>query len=276
MHAPHPVLSRFLLLLLLTLLCFVPTASRAQIFQARNVTLLSHLDQYGEYTNSWQYIHPDGREYVLLGTRFGLSIVRLTDPSHPVEVGFIPGLSCLTRDADQYLTYVYVLASICRNGEPGLQIISMADPDHPVLVNTTHLVDSAENVTIDPARALLFTSETNVNSFDGGLHILSLADPVNPVELSANSSYEVHDFTALGNVGFGSDISTGTLHVIDITNPSAPFDISSLFTGGPVHSFAPTDDGRFLYVTFENALGTTPGGYVSIYDMRNLSQLSLV
>jgi len=275
MH-PHRSID-FSLVLSLAICCLAFTGSQAQTFQTRNVTLLSHLDLYGEYTNDAPYIHTDGREYVAIGTRFGTSIVRLTNPANPVEVGFIPGASSLTRDADQYQTYIYVVSSITRFVDTGIQIISMADPDHPVLVKTVHgSVETAENITIDRSRALMFTSETNVfTAPNGGLHILSLADPLNPVELSANESYEVHDFEPFGNIGFASDISTGTMHVIDISNPSAPSEIASVATGEAVHSFGLAPGGRFLYTTDENSLSPV-GGLVSIYDIQNLPQISLV
>src|SRR5262245_37034367 len=56
-----------------------------------NLTLLGHLHQYQEYSNIWGYTDPQGREYALLGTDIGLSIVNITDPRHPVEVAFVPG-----------------------------------------------------------------------------------------------------------------------------------------------------------------------------------------
>jgi hypothetical protein len=159
------------------------------------VTLLSHFDPYEGYANQWRYIHTDGREYVALGTRFGTSIVRLTDPANPVEVGFFPGLGCTTRDVDQYQTYLYATGSSCGNtADPGLQIISMADPDHPVLVTEMHgILETAENITIDPVRGLLFAAEVNGRQGGSGFQILSLANPTSPTLLFADASYDAHD-----------------------------------------------------------------------------------
>lgn len=262
---------RRLFRLLLAVSCLLlPNVAQSQ--DSRNVTLLSHLDPRptagrSSYSNHWRYIHPDGREYAALGTRFGISIVRLTDPANPVEVGFFPGISCTTRDVDQYQTYLYATGGICGNtADPGLQIISMADPDHPVLVSELHgMLETAENITIDAARALLFAAEVNQRQGGAGIRIISLADPVNPTLLYANDDYEVHDITAKGTRAYLSDIITPAVHVLDTTNPSSPVEITSFTTNGSTHSAWPTDDDRYLCVTNENL----NGGEVVQYDALN-------
>ena len=249
-------------ILLATLTFLSPNAARSQV--ARNVTLLSHLKQYTFYSNNWSYIHPDGREYVALGTRFGLSIVRLTDPANPVEVGFFPSINCTTRDADQYQTYIYAIGAVCGNASPGLSIISMADPDHPVLVSTLHGdLESSENITIDRARGLLWAAEVNELQAAGGIRILSLADPVNPTLLYANDAYGVHDVTVKGTRAYLNDLSNATIHVLDATNPSSPVEITSFPTGGSAHSAWPTEDDRYLVTTNEE-----PNG-VLVFDIQN-------
>ena len=243
-------------------LSLVPPGANAQ--DVRNATVLSHLQLYSSYTNSWPYIHPDGREYIAVGTRFGTSIVRLTDPSNPVEVAFIPGATCTTRDVDQYQTYIYSMGGFCAT--QGIQIIDMADPDHPVLVKTVHgVVESAENITIDPTRALLYTS---VSDTDRGLRIVSLADPLNPVLLHSNPAYEVHDFTHHGTIGYASSLLDNTIHILDTTDPSAPQDLVSFPTGINTHSAWPSDDGRYLYVSNENL----SGGELVVYDDQTITQ----
>jgi len=237
--------------------------AHAQVVQ--NATLLSHLPMSSHTTNSWPYIHPDGREYVAVGTRLGTSIVRLTDPSHPVEVGFIPGLATAVRDVDQYGTYIYSMGGPFFPNQ-GIQIISMADPDHPVLVKTVHgVVETVENITIDPVRGLLYTSKSG---FDTGLRIISLADPLNPVLLSSIPDYEVHDFTYQGTRGYAASFANDLMHVLDTTNPAAPQEIVSFTTGIGTHSAWPSDDGRYLYASNEN-LG---GGQLVVFDLLNITQ----
>ncbi|HTL99996.1 MAG TPA: choice-of-anchor B family protein [Candidatus Omnitrophota bacterium] len=245
--------------------------------QSRNITLLTHLNLYNEYTNSWPYIHTDGREYVAVGTRDGTSIVRLTDPSNPVEVGFIPGIACGTRDVDQYLTYIYVVGRLCGTSSPGIQIISMADPDHPVLVNTAHgFVETSENISIDPVRAILFAAETNeLTAPQDGYRILSLADPVNPVGISGSDAYNTHDFTFSGTQGYAAAITDGVMHILDLTAPAVPLELATFATpGGNPHTAWATSDGHYLIVSDENIV--EPYGEFSIFDIRNLAQISRV
>src|SRR5438067_8965684 len=95
--------SRPLIALLAVLL---PAAAGAQT--SRNVTLLAHLNQHAGYSACWSYVHPDGREYAILGTTDGTAIVNVTDPASSHEVAFIPGLPSAWREMKQYRTYVYV------------------------------------------------------------------------------------------------------------------------------------------------------------------------
>ena len=231
------------------------------------MTLLSHWNLYSYYSNHWRYVHPDGREYAAVGTRFGLSVVRLTDPTNPVEVGFFPSIGCTTRDVDQYQTYLYAIGGSCGNtADPGLQIISMADPDQPTLVSELHgMLETAENITIDPARGLLYAGEVNQRQNGHGIRIISLADPVSPALLYASDAYDVHDVTVKGTRAYLSDLISQVMHVLDTTDPSNPSEITSFGTNDFTHSAWPTEDDRYLCVTNENL----NGGEVIQYDALN-------
>jgi hypothetical protein len=77
------------------LLCFSATI----VAQNQNVTLLSNLNQYPSigYNDCWGYVDSQGREYALLGTEHGTSIIEITNPTQPVERAFIPGPGSLWR-----------------------------------------------------------------------------------------------------------------------------------------------------------------------------------
>src|SRR5437867_4028969 len=64
----------------------------------RNLVLEAHLDDYSlpgdwGYSACWGYVHPDGREYAVIGTHFGTAIYNVTHPDSVHSVGFIPGLA---------------------------------------------------------------------------------------------------------------------------------------------------------------------------------------
>ena len=270
--------TRWLSALVLLPVLLVSAAGRAGSQTSRNATLLSSMNIYSQYTGVWGYVHPDGREYAALGTRTGTSIVRLTVPTAPAEVAFIPGPTAGTRDIRQYRTYLYIVANFATGGTPGIQVVNMADPDHPLLVNTyTATLGQAEYVNVDSTRALLFASEADEFTGPGGVRIFSLADPANPVQLGAyGPAYRIHDFHGAGNVGYACAIDNGMVDVLDITNPAAPVRIASFATpqGNP-HSSWTTSDGRYLLVTDEDfAFGIH--GRPCVFDVQNPAQAKLV
>src|SRR5436190_1173629 len=90
-----PVVSQVGLAALATLARVTP--AHAQV-TSRNVTLLSHVNEYPSapfglrfaYSACWSYIHPDGREYAVLGVASGTAIYNVSDPVFPHRVAFIP------------------------------------------------------------------------------------------------------------------------------------------------------------------------------------------
>ena len=55
----------------------------------QNTYLLGNLDNYGTgYAACWGYVAPDGREYALLGTNSGTSIIDITDSAAIQEVDY--------------------------------------------------------------------------------------------------------------------------------------------------------------------------------------------
>jgi hypothetical protein len=100
---------------------------------SRNVALLAHLDNYAAYSACWSYVHSDGREYAILGTDAGTSIVNITNPSVPYEVAFIPGLPSVWREMKQYRNWVYISTEAAGGG---IQVVRMTNPESPLLVKT--------------------------------------------------------------------------------------------------------------------------------------------
>ena len=82
--------------------------------QNNNVTLLDSsnlypVSRFWSYSDCWGYTAPDGREYAIIGTFGGTSIVDVTQPTNIVEVAFIPGTTCGFRDMKTYKNYLYVV-----------------------------------------------------------------------------------------------------------------------------------------------------------------------
>ncbi|HSQ61473.1 MAG TPA: choice-of-anchor B family protein [Acidobacteriota bacterium] len=263
--------SRVVLLALAALVSSAPVPAGAAP-QSRNVELLSQLDSYAGYSACWSYVHHDGREYAILGTTTGTSIVRLTDPRNPVEVAFIDGPASDWREMKQYRQWVYVCSEGAGTGR-GIQVISMENPDEPRLVKTYRTgFDTAHTVSIDTTRAILYANGTSI-----GMVALTLqpragatnASPSNPQEIGVFADYYVHDLHLRGTLGYVSAINNGFESILDLTDPAllaggaAAVELKRWTTPAQfTHNSWTTKNGDYLIVTEENA-----GGKPKVYDI---------
>lgn len=242
----------------------VSPAGAASTAISKNVTLLAHLDDHGTYSACWTYVHSDGREYAVLGTTTGTSIVNVTNPSASYEVAFIPGLTSQWREMKSYGNYIYI-STEAQGG--GIQIVKMTDPEHPVLVNTyATQFNRAHTLTLDASRGLLIANGTRMNAGAAGLHILSLANPEAPVDIGVYGVDYVHDSWVKNDTLYASCISSGFMRIFDLADPTSPLDIVSwTYPGARTHSGEKSKDGRYLYVCDEQNYGT-----MKVFDMANI------
>ncbi len=252
-----------LLLFLLLALPLRPAHSDAAV--SRNVTLLAHLDNYAAYSACCSYVHSDGREYAILGTTTGTSIVNITNPSAPYEVAFIAGLGSSWREMKQYRSWVYITTEATGGG---VQIVRMLDPEHPILVRTYAVNFNHEHtVSVDSTRALLILNGTRQDALQAGMRVLSLAEPENPVEVGTYAADYVHDSWVRNDTLYASGITSATMHVLDFSDPTQPYDIESwTYPGARTHSAETSRDGRYLYVCDEQNYGT-----MKVFDIADLS-----
>jgi len=231
---------------------------------SRNVTLLAHLDNYAAYSACWSYVHSDGREYAILGTDTGTSIVNITNPASPYEVAFIPGLPSVWREMKQYRNWVYISTEATGGG---IQIVRMTNPESPALVKTyTTNFNHAHTVAVDTSRALLILNGTRMDAIQTGMRVLSLVDPENPVEVGMYLTDYVHDSWVRNDTLYASCISSATMRVFDFANPAAPAELTSwTYPGARTHSGEKSRDGRFLYACDEVNYGT-----MKVFDMQNI------
>ena len=86
-----------------------------------------YVGQYNYNTNlsdSWGYTDNLGNEYAIIGLVNGVSILDLSTPSNPVEVGFAPGAQSVWRDIKVWGEFAYIT---CDQGNDGLMIIDMSN-----------------------------------------------------------------------------------------------------------------------------------------------------
>ena len=81
-----------------------------QVKAQLNVELLGHLDYGGDQlSNLTGWASGTGKEYAIVGTYNGTSIVDVTDPASPNEVQFVDGNNSIWREVRTWSNYAYVV-----------------------------------------------------------------------------------------------------------------------------------------------------------------------
>jgi choice-of-anchor B domain-containing protein len=244
-----------------------------------NLTLLGHLHQYQEYSNIWGYTDPQGREYALLGTDIGLSIVNITDPRHPLEVAFVPGPGPTAwREIKTYQNVAYVVSEATfPNQYSGIQVVDLSSlPDtvgffYSVLWPGVTQADArAHTVSVDGAGYLYIqggTATAGTGGVNGGIRIFSLADALLPLSVGYYNPRYVHDAFIHKNRLFNSNINDGGhVDVLDLADRRQPNLLTQLaYPRGFSHNSGITEDDNYLITTDE-----MPGYTVKFWDIRVL------
>jgi choice-of-anchor B domain-containing protein len=244
-------------------LLLTPAASWAQ--GAWNVELLGQWRNGGggrsAYMDVWGYAAPDGTELAIIGTQGGVSIIDVTDPSMPIEVGAATLPVATHRDMRTHGTHAY---AVNENGGGGLAIIDLSDPQAPFLVkNWEEAFSTAHNLHIADGYAYV----VGCRGLEGttSTTILDLADPENPVKVGGATRY-LHDIYVRDDIGYGSAINDNGIVIMDLSDKTAPSEISfTSYAGANTHNAWLTDDGNTLLTTDE-----VTGGDVHIWNVSNL------
>ena len=151
-------------------------------------------------TNSlWGWTDPQtDKEYALLGVSNGTAFIDITDPENPVYVGKLPTHtgSSSWRDVRTYLNYAYIVAD--NNGAHGMQVFDLTQ---------------LRNV---PSPPVTFTETAHYNQVTN-VHTIS-----------------INQETARA-VLVGSNTCSGGLHIVNISNPTAPAFAGCYDDGAYVH-----------------------------------------
>ncbi len=246
--------------------------------ESGGVRLLGHYipPQGGAYVaGCWGWTDTvSNREYALLGSYSGTSVVEITNADNPVERDFVPGPSSTWHELQTYSHYAYVVAE----GGVGVQIIDLS-----YLPDSVHLV---QNFNYSQGGNDISSSHTNhirdgylyLNGCggwpNGGAVIFSLADPENPTYVGEYSQRYFHDSFARNDTLFGATIFDGGIDIVDVSNKSNPTLIARFnYDGAGTHNCATTSDGRYLLTTDE--VGST-AKTLKIWDIQHLPSVTKV
>ena len=240
-------------------------------FDAVGVTLLSWvtLPELGAGITSgndcWGYTSPSGREYALIGTSAGTSVVEITNPGLPVVLPMIPGPTSLWRDVKVYSTFAYSVSE----GGGGIQVIDLSNVDNGqvtlanTIVGPAGSTEATHNVFIDEVSGFLY----RLGGASNGLRIYSLANPAAPTFVGSWSDRYIHDVQVVTyttgpyaglQVAFacsglnGGSVDTG-LDILDVTNKSNITTFSqTIYPGGAYsHQAWLSPDRQYLYLDDE-------------------------
>jgi len=195
----------------------------------------------------------DGLAYLIVGVK-GLSIVDISDPADPREVG-----SNSTRGYAQAIALYESFALVANRGD-GLTIIDVSDPTRPIETGYLETPGWAQDVAVEGDVAviadqragihvvrlvssggvsLLATHETGghagavalvggvayVAVGDAGLEIVDVSDPGAPQPLgSIETSGDARDVTVLGSIAYVASGYRG-VRIVDVSDPSAPEEV---------------------------------------------------
>ncbi len=239
--------------------------------ESGSVRYLNHLipPQGGSFiAGCWGWTDTtSGREYALLGSYCGTSIVEITNVNSLVERDFIPGPCSEWHEIQTYKNYAYVVSE----GGSGVQIIDLSylpDSAHLVqnFVYTSGGKNTVRNHTLHIKDGYMYLNGS-ANWSVGGIVIFSLANPVAPTYVGEWEGSYIHDCFVRNDTIYGAAIYGEGLKIINATNKANPQLLYTVnYTGSGTHNTATTDDGKYAFTTDE--IGST-AKTLKIWDLRN-------
>ena len=236
--------------------------------------------QHIQLANIGGYVDTAGREYALVGTTAGLSIVEVTVPGTPVTLFNVPGVTSIWREVKTWQHYAYVTNE---NGG-GLQIIDLAYLPDSIRVKQWHGDDSiagalqtAHALHIDNGTLYLYGCGNGASRLYHGAAILCdlNADPWNPHYLGHTTDFGnslvsyIHDGFVSNDTLWAAHIYAGVYRVWDCTVKSAPVLLASRSTATQfTHNTWLSDDHQTLFTTDENS-----GSFLTAYDVSDINNM---
>lgn len=248
-----------------------------------NTTFQSQLTFPGKtLANLWGYTDSLNREFALVGTTAGMSIVNVTNPTSPVLLFNIPGVNSQWREVKTHGKYAYVTTE----GGTGLQI-----------VNLSYLPDSApykyytgngaitglsriHALHIDNGFVYLYGCRNSGGSylFNGSALICSLSDPWNPsfvghtsTGVSSTVDY-IHDGEVVDNKLYGGHIYAGKFSIYDVTSKASPVLITKQTTPNAFCHNTWTNNSRTTLFTTDEVSNS----WLASYNISNPANIQLL
>jgi choice-of-anchor B domain-containing protein len=240
---------------------------RAHAQASKNMTLLGQRSYAQQLSNLWGYA-AGGKEYAIVGTETGVSIVDITIPSAPVQLQFISGVNTIWREVRTWDHYAY----ITNEGDDGLRIIDLSNLPGTVTYKDTLMEGMAttHSLHIDENGVLFLNGGPGGQQ---GIEMFDLsADPWRPTYLGGWHDRYVHDMYARNDTAYLAEINDGLFEILDVTNKSAPVLLGSKsYLNSFTHNTWLNDAGNVCFTTDE-----LDSAYVYAWDITDPSDATQI
>jgi len=184
--------------------------------------------------------------YVTAFYDHGLSIINISNPTNPVEVGYIRDNSvggsaqALKLPINLYVSGRY--AYVAGNGDSGLSIIDISDPTNPVEVG--YILDDSNGgtaTTLASITGVYVSGEyayvvAGLATADDALTIINISDPTTPfvagyIQDNSHAGGTAHaldgagEVYVLGDYAYVSSRYDDALSIFDISSPANPIEV---------------------------------------------------
>lgn len=228
--------------------------------------------QNTQFSNCWGWVSPDGKEYALIGTYRGTSIIDINSDTLK-EVAFVEGPTAVYcyREIKTYKQYAYIVSE----GGAGIQIVDLSGlPDTAVLIKNFIYSDSLGrtiryNHTLTQADGYLYCNGSS-NWSPGGIVMFSLhADPTNPEFVGTYEPRYIHDAYVRNDTLFAAAIyDGGGLYITDVRDKNNPRQLGFIqYTGSGTHHAWASVNGKYAFTADE--IGSS-GFNVKVWDISTL------
>jgi hypothetical protein len=180
----------------------------------------------------------EGYAYVADGSA-GLSVVDVSEPATPVEVG-----SCDTPGYTWDVAIAGSYAYVADEGS-GLRVVDVSDPAAPVEVGSCETPGFSHSVAVVGDYA--YVADGNA-----GLRVVDVSDPAAPMEVGSYDTPGISHSVAV-TAGYAYVADNGGLRVVDVTDPAAPAEVGFYDTPGVARGVAAAGD--YAYVADGDAGG---------------------
>lgn len=261
-------------------MCFLFLGTGLFVLKAQNIQLFSHLPYNVNLSSCWAYYDSiNQKEYAIVGTTTGTSIVDITNPT-PTQVAFLSGSNTSWREMKVWKHYAYIVHDVSNGSNEGMQIIDLQYlPDSVKTYNIKSFTSNGKNITLSLAHTVFIEDNgtlylnggnTKVNGVTiSGTTMFDISqNPLQPEYLGHQNAKYVHDCFARDNYLYESEVYVGTQSIYDISDKSNPVLVSSVTTPYAFnHNSWISDDGNYLYTTDEKEYA--PIGVYDIHDKSN-------